>query len=1083
MFPNQIHKFNIKNQYSVKTFIITLTCLFSASIAFAQKLETVIQRGHYAAIKAVAFTPDGKYLLTGSRDKSIKLWDVASGRELRSFLGHKGTVNDIDVTDDGKYFVSSSADNTAKLWEITTGKMIRDFVGHKDIMTTVDLSPDGTKLITAGYDWVSMLWSMASGDTLRTFKMNPDKGLGYGINASFSPDGSMIAFGSDNRTTVIYDAGSGKLVQEIKPEEGWCGGCATFIDYSEDGQWLITASNKGDFVLRNSRSGEVMKTFVKNESYEAVDLSTDGKLALMLTEDSLKVFSTASGQQKFSVKVDHSMPATDAAFSPDSKTIAVVSDDQKINLYDVESGKVVKTLGGYLVTRDKGGLDYDPNSRWDYYIKKYTDLKNDVAISPDGKYLVKGKIGAIARMWEIKSGVISQEFHGHDKAVLCMTFSKDGQKLVTGSADNTAKIWDAASGVELVTLKGHREVIFSVGFSKDEKTIITGSWDGTARVWDASSGELLQTLVFENSSPYQAGLYKNNIYALIAGLDKSLKMFELDSKKEVRQFIGHTDIIQAFDIHPSGEKLVSVSWDGKLKSWSIATGLQQWKYSSDEPLYAARYDKEGKTLALGGADRVIRIMNAENGSLINSLQGHQAAITNIEFSPDNNLLISASEDGMIKIWDVVQGKELITYVILENNDWMAINAEGYFNASSGAFNKIAFVRGMQSYSADQFFEQFYQPDLLDKTFKSKDQGMNMLEKIKKSPPPSIEIIAPHLGEGFRTAEAEVMIKVTDQGGGVAEVNIIQNGKIVSTQTPDVPAGKSILVTQKINLVPGTNTIEASAFSKGRIEADRQSVKVTMEGKMNSTLYVVAVGINKYKNEALNLNYAAEDAQGFVKLVGENSKKLFDRVEIIPLYNEDATRESILNKMEALSKVVKPQDVLFFYYAGHGSMVDNDFYFIPSDNVRLYSEDKLKKNAIYAGDLQEKLAKTAALKQLVIIDACQSGGSVELLAQRGAAEEKALAQLSRSTGIHVLASAGSEQFAVEFKELGHGLFTYVLLEALSGKADGLPKDGKITIYELKSYLDDQVPEYSRKFKGKMQFPYTFSRGHDFPIVIK
>ena len=117
-----------------------------------------------------------------------------------------------------------------------------------------------------------------------------------------------------------------------------------------------------------------------------------------------------------------------------------------------------------------------------------------------------------------------------------------------------------------------------------------------------------------------------------------------------------------------------------------------------------------------------------------------------------------------------------------------------------------------------------------------------------------------------------------------------------------------------------------------------------------------------------------------------------------------------------------------------------------------------------------------------MDACQSGGSVELLAARGAAEEKAIAQLSRSAGIHVMASAGSEQFATEFAELGHGLFTYLLIKALEGDADGAPKDGKVTIYELKSYLDDQVPEMTRKLKGKPQYPYTFSRGQDFPVVI-
>src|SRR5690606_32718680 len=114
-------------------------------------------------------------------------------------------------------------------------------------------------------------------------------------------------------------------------------------------------------------------------------------------------------------------------------------------------------------------------------------------------------------------------------------------------------------------------------------------------------------------------------------------------------------------------------------------------------------------------------------------------------------------------------------------------------------------------------------------------------------------------------------------------------------------------------------------------------------------------------------------------------------------------------------------------------------------------------AIDAGTMQEKLKNIKALKQLIILDACQSGGSVELLAVRGGNEERAIAQLSRSTGIHVLASAGSEQFAAEFAELGHGLFTYVLVKGLNGEADGAPRDGKVTIYELKSYIDDQVPE--------------------------
>ena len=165
------------------------------------------------------------------------------------------------------------------------------------------------------------------------------------------------------------------------------------------------------------------------------------------------------------------------------------------------------------------------------------------------------------------------------------------------------------------------------------------------------------------------------------------------------------------------------------------------------------------------------------------------------------------------------------------------------------------------------------------------------------------------------------------------------------------------------------------------------------------------------------------------------------------------------------------------------MVDDKFYFIPTESLRLYDASSLEREAIEASMLQDKLKQIKALKQLIVMDACQSGGSVELLATRGAGEEKAIAQLSRSAGIHVMASAGSEQFATEFSELGHGLFTYVLIKALRGEADGAPKDGKVTIYELKSYIDDQVPEMTRQLKGKPQYPYTFSRGQDFPVVLE
>jgi hypothetical protein len=281
-------------------------------------------------------------------------------------------------------------------------------------------------------------------------------------------------------------------------------------------------------------------------------------------------------------------------------------------------------------------------------------------------------------------------------------------------------------------------------------------------------------------------------------------------------------------------------------------------------------------------------------------------------------------------------------------------------------------------------------------------------------------------------------------------------------------------------------------SQDVITKDNVSVKV------NAVLYFRVLAPEKALIEVENYLYAtsqlaqtslrsvlgqSELDEPFTGLLDGKSNTLFKKVELLTLYDEEASRQNILATLDALSGKVHQEDVFIFYYAGHGSMVDNKFYFIPTEGFRLYDASALNKEAIEASVLQEKFKKIKALKQLIVMDACQSGGSVELLATRGASEEKAIAQLSRSAGIHVLASAGSEQFATEFSTLGHGLFTYVLMKALQGEADGAPKDGKVTIYELKSYIDDQVPEMTRQLKGNPQYPYTFSRGQDFPIIVR
>lgn len=187
-------------------------------------------------------------------------------------------------------------------------------------------------------------------------------------------------------------------------------------------------------------------------------------------------------------------------------------------------------------------------------------------------------------------------------------------------------------------------------------------------------------------------------------------------------------------------------------------------------------------------------------------------------------------------------------------------------------------------------------------------------------------------------------------------------------------------------------------------------------------------------------------------MANQGRDIFKAIVKREIYDEDALKPTIENEIKRLQSTVRPEDVSVFYYAGQGVMsteTENgpaDFFLVLHDVTQLYGhDDLLKERGISSAQLKEWIRLIPAQKQLVILDACQAGGAVETFARRGAAEQKAIAQLARSTGIFILASSGTKQFASEFVELGHGLFTYTLLQAITGKADGgSPPDGKVTI---------------------------------------
>jgi len=1069
---------------------------------FAQNLETVIQKGHELAVLAVAASPDSNYIATASRDKSAKLWEVSTGREVRSFLGHELSVTAMDFSSDGKLLATGSNDKTVRLWNVETGKEQALFTVNYRV-TAVAFDPSSKFIAVSGYqteytgrarDWDDSvyLFDVKTKKLIKKLEANPDKGLGFGVDVAISPDSKWLALGEDNRKAFVYSLPDFKKTYTLEYEnkESSCGGCNTRVVFSPDSKLIYMASHNGPAKKYSLKDGSLIKIYPEEiKELSGFALSPDGKRIAYSSEKETTVWDEASGKEIAKLQAEEERDFNEVEFTHNPNKLLITSNDNTAFIWNLATKKKEKVFTGFLNQRDKGGLNYDPNFYWQSNIAKFVRFKNNLLISKDGKTLVKGKFGTKVKRWDVATGKTEMEFNGHTKAVLCYDLSEDGKKLLTGGGDGKIILWDFETGDSLTAITSYREPIFDIHFNNDETKVVTSSWDATMKIHDLKTGVMEHYIDFQSNSAYNVLYHPNDLYLFTSRLDNSLQMWEIDTKKEVRNFIGHTDNISSIRLSPDQKTLMSASWDGSIRLWDIGTGLMDKKLKANSiPVHIAIFSKDGKFVYSAGADRSIKVWDLSSSKAIKTFEGHNAEVTSLLFSPDNKMLISHSLDGVTKFWDLATGKEFFEHIHLGENDWMAKSPEGYFSGTDDARKFIHFVSGTKTYSVDQFFNEFYRPDLLPKIFQNRRGGeeqKGIQGKLQSSPPPSVKVAILPTSD---PSKAELYVKMTDNGAGVENLKLFHNGKSIPVNRVELKLpkdkGESTTYKQSVNLIGGNNTFSASASNRDRLESDPQSIDIFSDySSKSSVCYILSVGINQYKNPKMSLNYAKSDAESFSDVLNQKGNTLFKNVELHTLYDQEASKVNILKKLEELADKIHPEDVFVFYYAGHGSMVDNQFFFIPTESLRLYDISSLKQEAIEASVLQDKFKNIKALKQLIVMDACQSGGSVELLATRGAAEEKAIAQLSRSAGIHVMASAGSEQFATEFTELGHGLFTFLLIKALQGDADGAPKDGKVTIYELKSYLDDQVPEMTKKLKGKPQYPYTFSRGQDFPVVVE
>jgi uncharacterized caspase-like protein len=247
----------------------------------------------------------------------------------------------------------------------------------------------------------------------------------------------------------------------------------------------------------------------------------------------------------------------------------------------------------------------------------------------------------------------------------------------------------------------------------------------------------------------------------------------------------------------------------------------------------------------------------------------------------------------------------------------------------------------------------------------------------------------------------------------------------------------------------------------------------------ATMYLMVVGINAYTNKINPLTYALPDATSFKEEIEKDSKTVLANVQTYFITDAKANKAGIINAFNEIKKAAKPQDVFVFYYAGHGYInpANNEFYLVSADVAD--GGESLLKNGVPAKELQQYAVDIQAQKQLFILDACQSAGAFDAMLKHDGEQQKSLAVVARSTGTHWMAASGSTETAKEFGLLGHGAFTYVLLQALKGQA---ASNKMITVNGMKNFLQINVPELVKKYGSNNQYPASYGFGNDFPVEI-
>ena len=579
--------------------------------------------GHTDWVNAVAITPDGKTIASGSGDNSVKVWNLKSGQERRTFAGHTGSVWAVALTPDGRTIVSVSRDRTVKAWDLETGGEIRTLQGHSEEITSVAVTPDGTTIVSGSSDGTVKVWDLASGRERRTLAGHTDPVTAVAV----TPDGKTIVSGSWDKTVKVWDLTSGQQRHTLAGHTEW----VTAVVVTPDGKTIVSGSRDGFVKLWDLASGLERCTLASHTGWvRSLAVTPDGKTIVSGSSNgTVTVLDLTTGQELVTLAA-HTKEVTGVAVAPDGKTIVSGSWDMTVKIWDMATNRERHTLASH--SKEVTGVVVAPGGKtlvsgsWDKTVKVWdlasgqeratltghTKGVTSLAVTPDGTTIVSGSRDITIKLWDLGRGLERRTLAGHTDRVTSVAVTPDGTTIVSGSWDKTLKVWEVESGRDLRTLVGHTMWVTAVAVTPDGTTIVSGSDDNTVRVWDLASGRERHILAGHTQGVTAVAVTPDGTTIVSGSDDNTVKVWDLASGQERRTLAGHTASIGTVAVTPDGTSIVSASLDKTVKIWDLESGAPVTRFSTEGSVYASASSGPPDIIVVGDSSGAVHILRLEN---------------------------------------------------------------------------------------------------------------------------------------------------------------------------------------------------------------------------------------------------------------------------------------------------------------------------------------------------------------------------------------------------------------------------------------------------------------------------------------